>query len=182
MKNFKLLLATTAILSTGALMANADLGALGYEDSAEFNARVELIKAAGITMIHNTVSFGRLVQTGADAPTGTATMDINSNVTLSGSGAVRDTTVAAEAGRFDINIPEGYTATVTPDESALLQNENGDIITFTPTVTRNGSSHTKDSDYIMHNYRVYGSLDLDDVPFDGFYEGSFTVNVIVQPE
>ena len=180
MKNFKLLLATTAILSTGALLANS--ADLSYTDSADFNARVELIKAAGIMMINDNVNFGRLVQTGADEPTGTATMDENGDITFSGSGVVRDTEIGTEAGRFDINIPEGYTATVTPTESVSLENQNGDEIFFTPTVTNIGSSQLGDSDYIIHTYKVHGSLDLDDVPFSGVYRSSFEVSVIVQPE
>ena len=178
MKNKFLLLGATALLSTGALLANAD--DLSYTDSAEFNARVELIKAAGITMIYDTVDFGRLVQTGAAAPTGTATMDRNGTVTLSGSGAVRDTAFASQVGRFEINIPEGYTATVTPAASVSLINTLGNGITFTPTVTLFGSS--EGSNYNMHDYKVHGSLDLEDVPFSGVYRGSFTVNVIVKPE
>ena len=180
MKNFKLLLASTAILSTGALLANS--ADLSYTDSADFDARVELIRAAGITMINDTVNFGTLVQTGAAAPTGTATMDSNGAITFSGSGAVRDTAVATHVGRFDINIPEGYTATVTPAASVSLDNENGDIIIFTPTVNSDTSSYADGSNYIMHNYRVYGSLNLDNVPLNGLFQGSFTVSVIVKPE
>ena len=54
MKNFKLLLATTAILSTGALMANAIEG-----ESAQVDVKAELIKARVLTP--TPLDFGRIV-------------------------------------------------------------------------------------------------------------------------
>ena len=64
MKNFKLLLATTAILSTGALLANADTTPGSFTgETTDMDVKVEIIEARSLSA--TALDFGRIVVTKA---------------------------------------------------------------------------------------------------------------------
>ena len=164
MKNFKLLLATTAILSTGALLANADTTPGSFTgETTDMDVKVEIIKARKLTA--TALDFGRIVVTQDNADI-TIEMDRDGNETDSGDnvyilktgskGVVTGATCEelTYANRIDLTKPAG--ATGSADVTSINCYQVDDKATFY------GDLNISDSDPIAA----------------GNYTGKLTVTVI----
>ena len=182
MKNFNLLLATTAILSTTAFMANADEL---YRDSAKLNVNIALYEASKITVVEETIEFGALAATG-DHSDSQVRLDYTYGRDISGSGVV----AAGDDyhfGKIAVNVPTGYKSSLTLDSSVQLLTDSGnDVITFIPEATYDQTIHYDQDDtthsYSFEYYVIGGEIDLSDAKFIGEYSGTTTVTAIVSPE
>ena len=181
MKNKFLLLGATALLSTGAILANADPLPALPDASAELKVQIRLWNAAGITVEQDTIDFGTLAAT--------AEHD-GAKVTLSAEDGTREITgsgvVAADSGSvhkiayLSVNVPAGYKATLNLPTNVTLYNDDS--------VARTGYQlNFKPEKYLyetltagtleLDSYYIGGSIDLSD-EFHGWYEGSFVVTAV----
>ena len=180
MRNYKLLLATTAILSAALAMdTKADLS---YNDSTDISVNVNIINAHGIIVVDDTIEFGDLAFTN-DQHTATVTLDPDSGGrTITGSGVVATYDFDGEGlAAFNLNIPEGYAATITFPENILLDDTEGHEIEFTPSYTSAPTSPAN-GNYTEIGYIIGGSIDLTGETVPGGYQTSFEVTVVVAPQ
>ena len=181
MKNFKFLLATTAILSMGTVAVNS--ADLSYTDSAEISVVIELWKANEIAVVEDLINFGALIATGEHSDASVRLDPATGMRTITGSGvtAAIDEFLLAE---IAVNIPTGYKATLTLPSDVELDDENFndlDLLTFVPEYASTRGNSYNDN-YNIQRYRIGGSIDLSESKFSGYYNGSFTVTAVVEPE
>ena len=178
MKNFKLLLATTAILSMGAV--NVKATDLSYTDSAEINASIELYRTNGISVIDEILNFGSLVSTGEHDDASVRLDATNMVRTITGSGVIATRTDDYHFARIRLYEPEGYSVALTMDSLILMNINDADEVTLVPEYWANGEMRI--GDYHFREYTIGGSIDLSEAKFYGDYEGILTVTAVVSPE
>lgn len=166
MKNFKLLLATTAILSTTALMANAITG-----ESEKVDIKAELIKARSLENIQP-LDFGRIVF--EDGTTSlTANMDSSGNVSISGGEAYVLTQgkmgIVTGATCEKLSYPTGTISLTIPDGGSVVS-----TVTNLTCIT-DGETSKFYANFRSNNFTSGG------IPA-GIYTGSFTVTAIYPEE
>ena len=178
MKNKFLLLGATALLSTGAILANADPLP---DASATLKVEITLYNAAGITVKHDTIDFGVLAATGPHDgakvilhPDSQNREITSPNVVAADSGSVH------KIAYLSVNVPAGYKATLNLPTNVTLYNDDS--------VARTGYQlNFKPEKYLyetltagtleLDSYYIGGSIDLSD-EFHGWYEGSFVVTAV----
>ena len=178
MKNKFLLLGATALLSTGAILANADPLP---DASATLKVEITLYNAAGITVKHDTIDFGVLAATGPHDgakvilhPDSQNREITSPNVVAADSGSVH------KIASLEVNVPDGYQATLNvPTDVTLYDADHVDgtgyQLNFKPEKYSDGTWY--DGTLKLDSYAIGGSIDLSD-EFHGYYRGSFVVTAV----
>ena len=176
MKNKFLLLGATALLSTGAILANADPLPALPDASATLEVRISLYNAAGITVKEDTIDFGTLAATGDH--TGASVRLMRGIRTITGSGVVAAGGEVKTAYLY-VAVPTGYKATLSLPQKVTLQDTYSEKfrLTFVPEKILDEEAGVGDIYY--NAYDIGGSIDLSD-EFHGDYTGSFTVTAVYE--
>ena len=165
MKNFKLLLATTAILSTGALLANADTTPGSFTgETTDMDVKVEIIEARSLSA--TALDFGRIVVTKNNDDL-SVVMDRDGNENVDGAGNA-------------YILKTGSKGVVTGATCEELTYANQIDLTKPTGATGDAEVHSINCNQVEDEATFYGVLHIagDDPIAAGNYTGKLTVTVI----
>ena len=171
MKNKFLLLGATALLSTGALLANAE------NPTADMNVDVELVMANQFWVVNN-LKFGRW-----NVPTGTKTVTLS----MDEDGIVTSSSGVTEIGSDTAQIGVTYGApcdTLSFPETVYLTGNDvyeKDRTSGEGTLTNLKATFNEGADFTCV---VHGDLTIGVEPYEvtsSMYSGSFTITAVLDP-
>ena len=167
MKNFKFLLATTAILSMGAMAVNAEPIA-----STTLDVEAELIYDDVVNVIQN-IKFGTFIANWQGAPNSITIDPETGNIT-----DIDSNMLAGTHQRGEVEVIMGNSDPITLSIGSItLTNEDGDTATYTPDFAEIDSEAVNPT-YTMKKYGIGGTVMYDKNSTQGTYTGTLTVNVV----